>query len=147
TKALDANAIRGKTAVFTYTPARGGRGAGGGGGGGRGGVGAGRGPRAADARAPLILVPSPGSTPRALVASAFATRPGMRPDQPNGSPAAAISADLAAKIFGRPLNQLAPGAGGAPVSANWTNRFALSKHASRNVIAILPGSDPSRAAQ
>src|SRR5262249_14851691 len=40
TKALDANAIRGKTAVFTYTPARGGRGAGGGGGGGRGGFGA-----------------------------------------------------------------------------------------------------------
>ncbi len=71
----------------------------------------------------------------------------MRPGQPNGSPAAAISASLAEKIFGRPLSQLAPGATGAPVSASWTNQFTLSKYASRNVIAILPGSDPARAGE
>ena len=149
--ALDANAIRGKAAVFTYTPARGGRAGGGGGGGGagggRGGFGAVRDPRASNAGAVLILVASVDSTPRAIVASAFASRPGMRPDRPDGAPAAAISAALASRIFGRPLGQLAPGATGAPVSASWTNRFTLSKYASRNVIAILPGSDPARATQ
>ena len=142
--ALDAGAIRGKVAVFTYSPPRGG---GGGGGGGRGGLGAVRDQRASNAGAALILVASTDSTPRAIVSSAFATRPGMRPGQPNGSPAAAISASLAEKIFGRPLNQLAPGATGAPVSASWTNQFTLSKYASRNVIAILPGSDPARAGE
>jgi hypothetical protein len=144
---LDVNAIRGKTAVFTYSPARGGRGAAGGGGGGRGGFGAVRDPRASNAGAVLILVASPDSTPRAIVSSAFASRPGMRPDRPDGAPAAAISASLAARIFGRPLNQLTAGATGAPVSASWTNQFTLSKYASRNVIAILPGSDPARATE
>ncbi len=115
--------------------------------GGRGGLGAVRDQRASNAGAALILVASADSTPRAIVSSAFATRPGMRPGQPNGSPAAAISASLAEKIFGRPLSQLAPGATGAPVSASWTNQFTLSKYASRNVIAILPGSDPARAGE
>jgi peptidase M28-like protein len=144
TKALDANAIRGKVAVFTYTPARGGRG---GAGGGRGGFGAVRDQRASNAGAALILVASPDSAPRAIVSSAFASRPGMRPDQPNGSPAAAISASLAARIFGRPVDQLSVGATGAPVSASWANQFTLSKYPSRNVIAILPGSDPARASE
>ena len=144
TKALDANAIRGKVAVFTFAPARGGRG---GGGGGRGGFAAVRDSRASNAGAVLILVASPDSTPRSIVTSAFASRPGMQPGQPDGAPAAAISASLAAKIFGRPLDQLSVGATGAPVSANWTNQFTLSKYQARNVIAILPGSDPARAGE
>ncbi|HEY2165485.1 MAG TPA: M28 family peptidase [Gemmatimonadaceae bacterium] len=142
--ALNESAIRGKAAVFIYNPPRGGRG---GAGGGRGGLGAVRDQRASNAGAALILVASTDSIPRAIVSSAFATRPGMRPGQPNGSPAAAISASLAEKIFGRPLSQLAPGATGSPVSASWANQFTLSKYASRNVIAILPGSDPARATQ
>ncbi len=141
TAALDESAIRGKVAVFVYNPPRAGRG------GGRGALGAVRDQRASNAGAALILVASTDSTPGAIVSSAFATRPGMRPGQPNGSPAAAISASLAEKIFGRRLNQLAPGATGAPVSASWTNQFTLSKYASRNVIAILPGSDPARATE
>src|SRR5262249_25252398 len=125
TAALDANAVRGKVAVFTYSPPRGGRGgAAGGGGGGRGGFGAMRDPRAAAGGAALILVASPDSAPRGIVTSAFASRPGMRPDPAvTGTPAAAISASLAEKIFGRPLNQLSAGATGGAVSANWSNVF------------------------
>ncbi len=142
TAALDANAIRGKVAVFAYSAPAGGRG---GAGGGRGGFAAVRDPRAANAGAALILVASPDS-PRAIATSAFTSRPGMRPDPAlTGSPAAAISASLAEKIFGRALDQVQPGATGAPISASWTNVFALSKYPARNVIAILPGSDPARA--
>jgi Peptidase family M28 len=147
TTALDANAIRGKAAVFTYAPPAG-RGGGGAGGGGRGGFGAVRDPRAANAGAALILVTGPDSAPRGIGASAFTSRPGMRPDPAvTGTPAAAISGALAAKIFGRPVAQLSVGATGAPVSATWTNTFTPSKYAARNVIAILPGSDPARAGQ
>ena len=148
TAVLDANAIRGNVAVFTYTPPAGGRGGaagGGGGGGGRGGFAAVRDPRTAGAA--LILVASADSTPRAIAASAFTSRAGMRPEPISGPAAAAISASLAAKIFGRPLNQLAPGATGGTISANWTNEFTLSKYASRNVIAVLPGSDPKLACE
>ena len=146
TAALDANAVRGKVAIFTYSPSRGGRG--GAAGGGRGGFGAVRDPRAADAGAALILVASTDSAPRGIVASAFASRPGMRPDPSlAGAPAAAISASLAEKIFGRPLGQVTTGTTGAPVSANWSNVFTPSKYAARNVVAILPGSDPKRATE
>jgi hypothetical protein len=106
-----------------------------------------RDPRASDAGAVLILVASPDSTPRAIVTSAFASRPGMQPGQQNGAPAAAVSASLVARIFGRPLDQLSVGATGSPVSASWTNQFELSKFQARNVIAILPGSDPARAGE
>jgi hypothetical protein len=148
TAVLDANAIRGNVAVFTYAPPAGGRGgaAGGrGGGGGRGGFAAVRDPRTAGAA--LILVASADSTPRAIAASAFTSRAGMRPEPISGPAAAAISASLAAKIFGRPLNQLTPGATGGTISANWTNEFTPSKYASRNVIAVLPGSDPKLAGE
>ena len=144
TSSLDANAIRGNVAVFTYTPPAGGRG-GAAGGGGRGGFAAVRDPRASGAA--LILVASADSTPRAIAASAFASRAGMRPEPIAGPAAAAISASLAAKIFGRPLNQLTPGATGGTMSANWTNEFTLAKYASRNVIAVLPGSNPKLAGE
>ncbi len=143
TTALDANAIRGKVAVFTYTPP-GGRG---GAGGGRGGFGTVRDPRAASAGAALILVTGPDSA-RGIGASAFASRPGMRPvASVTGAPAAAISGSLATKIFGQPMSQLSMGATGAPVSATWTDIFTPSKYTARNVIAILPGSDPARAGE
>lgn len=138
---LDANVIRGKAAVFIYNPPTGR----GGGGGGRGGFGAVSDQRASNAGAALILVASTDSTPRGIVASAFTSRVSMRPDVPNGAPAAAISASLAEKIFGKPVGQLSPGATGAPVSASWTNQFTPSKYPARNVVAILPGSDPARA--
>ncbi|HYM25886.1 MAG TPA: M28 family peptidase [Vicinamibacterales bacterium] len=148
TAVLDANAIRGNVAVFTYNPPTGGRGGaagGGGGGGGRGGFAAVRDPRTAGAA--LILVASADSTPRAVTASAFVSRAGMRPEPISGPAAAAISASLAAKIFGRPLSELTPGTTGATVSANWTNEFTPSKYAARNVIAVLPGSNPKLAGE
>lgn len=145
TTALDAAAVRGKVAVFTYSAPRGGRG--GAMGGGRGGFGAVRDQRAAAAGAVLVLVASTEEAPRAIVGSAFASRPGMRPGPASGPAAAAISASLAEKIFGRPLAQLSTGATGAPISAAWMSEFTPSKYAARNVIAILPGSDPKRAGE
>ena len=142
--ALDPNAIRGKVAVFT-APARD---TGGGRGGGRGGsFTAVRDPRAANAGAALVLVASLDAMPATAVASAFAPRAGMRPEGGVGVPAAAISSAVAAKIFGQTLDQLSIGAAGQPVSASWTTEFTPTKYPARNVIAILPGSDPARAGE
>jgi hypothetical protein len=62
-------------------------------------------------------------------------------------PAAAITAVAAARIFGRPLSQLSVGTAGPAVSARWHYEWKLSRYPARNVIAILPGSDPARATQ
>ena len=58
---------------------------------------------------------------------------------------AAISRATAAKIFGKAVDQLAVGDVGQPVSATWNYAWRMSATPGRNVIAILPGSDPTRA--
>ena len=139
--ALDASTIRGKVAVFTAPPRdTGGRGRG-------GSFTSVRDPRAANAGAALVLVASLDSTPAATVAAAFRPRAGMRPDETSGAPAAAISDAAASLIFGKPLDQLSVGAIGNGVTASWTNEFTPTKYPARNVIAILPGSDPARAGE
>jgi Zn-dependent M28 family amino/carboxypeptidase len=140
--ALDVNALRGKVAVFTApqrdTGARGGRG---------GTFTSTPDPRAANAGAALVLVTSLDSMPRNAVAAAFNPRAGMQPEGGPGVPAAAISKAAAARLFGRPVDELSIGASGQPVSASWTNEFTPTKYPARNVIAILPGSDPARAGE
>ena len=140
--ALDANAIRGKAAVFTAPPRDTGAGRG------RGGsFTAVRDPRAANAGAALVLVASLDSMPANARAGAFGPRAGMQPDAAPGVPAAAISTAAAAKLFASALDQLSIGTTGQSVSANWTNEFTPTKYPARNVIAILPGSDPARATE
>jgi hypothetical protein len=80
--------------------------------------------------------------------AAFAVRNGMEPlaDTP-GYGAAAISSDVAAKIFGKPLSDVQIGAAGAPVTAVWHSNFTMSAYEARNVVAMLPGSDPARAGE
>ena len=83
---------------------------------------------------------------RAAIENALSTRGAMQPAaSSNGIGAAAISSSAAAKLFGKPIDQLTPGTTGEPVTAHWTYAWHMSPTPARNVIAILPGSDPARA--
>jgi hypothetical protein len=53
----------------------------------------------------------------------------------------------AQQLFGKPLDQVAVGTVGLPVSGSWNYESHLSPTPARNVIAILPGSDPARAGE
>jgi hypothetical protein len=122
-------------------PATGGRG---------GGAGAGaRDLRAQRAGAVGVLLVVLDSASRTVVNAAFNARMTMQPATPAtpvaGPSGAAISRAVAAKLFDKPLDQLAIGATGQPVSASWNYAWHISKTPGRNVIAILPGSDPARA--
>ncbi len=130
---------------------RGGRG-GGGRGGGRGGAGGMvRDARAGNAGAIAVLVVAADGISSAAAATAFNGRGGMQPATPALNAAsvsgATISKAVAGRLFDKPLDQLAIGAGGQRVSANWSYEWRMSATPARNVIAILPGSDPARAGE
>jgi hypothetical protein len=120
-------------------------------GGGRGGRGGGRGGANADPRAQrggaagILLVVldsmSPGSVNMLL-----APRTGMRPTDAS-TPTALISTSAASRIFRVPASQLIVGMTGQPVTAHWSYEWHMSATPARNVIAILPGSDPARAGE
>ncbi|HEX7545815.1 MAG TPA: M28 family peptidase [Gemmatimonadaceae bacterium] len=123
------------------------------GGGGRGGAGGGavRDGRAQAAGAVAVLIVATDSLPQAAVNGAFNGRMSMQSAVP--APAAgalgagAITPSAAARLFGKPVEQLAVGAPGQTVSAVWSYSWHMSKTPARNVIAMMPGSDPSRAAE
>ena len=168
-------AFRGKVAVFIAPPGNVGRGAGRGAGPqnrcqvqglggaapaiaaaaaaaarGRGGAG-GRGGNPADSRpasigvAGILLVQDFS----AAAATAAATmRQGMQVvPAPGAIPAATITTAVAAAMFGKPVSDLAVGALGQPVTANWTYDWHKSPTPARNVIAVLPGSSPALASE
>jgi hypothetical protein len=128
---------------------RGGRG-GGGGRGGRGGAAA-RDTRAQQAGAVAVLIVMTDSIPAAAVTAAFNGRGAMEsavPVPPAGAlGTGAITTASAERLFGKPLAQLSIGATGQPVSARWNFEWRISKTPARNVIAIMPGSDPARAGE
>jgi len=110
---------------------------------------------ARDARAQAavaVLVVGLDALPEATVAAAFGPHMAMQPaGQPTG-PAhaiggATISQAAAARLFGRPLDQLAVGTVGQPVTAQWRYRWQMSPTPARNVVAVLPGADPARAGE
>ncbi len=80
---------------------------------------------------------------------AFAQRSQMRPEAtPAGAPpAASLTPAAAERIFGGPLDQLSVGTQGSEVSGHWAYAFHESEWPARNVIAVLPGSDPARAGE
>lgn len=82
---------------------------------------------------------------------AFGGRRTMRPERVPGAnafaPAATVSAGVAQRLFGRAVDRLTMGATGAPISAEWSYEFRPSEAPARNVIAVLRGSDPTRAAE
>jgi len=64
-----------------------------------------------------------------------------------GPAGAVIDSVTAQQLFGKPAGRLAVGDAGAPITANWRYTFHVSSTPARNVIAILPGSDPARAGE
>jgi hypothetical protein len=79
---------------------------------------------------------------------AFNSRMGMRVTPAQGSlAAAAITRAAADSLFDKPVDQLTVGTVGQPVTARWSYAFRVSDTPARNVIAILPGSDPARASE
>ena len=120
--------------------------------GGRGGAPTGvRDTRAQRAGAAGILFVVLDSTPRILVNGAFAARMTMQPTPPAAASTAlsgaAISSALAARLFARPLDQVVVGTQGEAVSEHWSYDWYQSKTPGRNVIAVMPGVDPARAAE
>jgi hypothetical protein len=142
-------AARVEAAVRTDSAAgRGGRG----GGGGRGGAAAAaRDMRAQTAGAVAVLIISTDSIPAAAFTTAFHGRNSLESAFP--SPAAgslgagAITPAAAERLFGKSVDQLTVGTAGQSVSAAWSYDWHMSKTPARNVVAIMPGSDPARSAE
>ncbi|HVE34214.1 MAG TPA: M28 family peptidase [Gemmatimonadaceae bacterium] len=118
--------------------------------GGRGGRGGGAGGGARDTRAQragaagILFVALVDTTGR----GAFNSRMGMQFMPAAGSlPAAAITRPAAEGLFGRAIDQLTVGTPGQSISAQWNYTFRVSDTPARNVVAILPGSDPARAGE
>ena len=104
--------------------------------------------RAQDAGAVGVLLIGMETMAPATIAAAFASRAMMRPAPvTNGIGAAAVSSTVASQLFGRSADQLTVGATGAAVSGRWTYASKSSAAPARNVIAILPGSDPAMASE
>ena len=114
----------------------------------RGGGGVVRDLRAQAAGAVGVLIIGLDALPRATVNAAFASRNMVRPAPVSGGiPSATISSSVAAQLFGAAMELPAIGTVGAPVSGQWEYVSKPSPAPARNVVAILPGSDPARAAE
>jgi Peptidase family M28 len=95
----------------------------------------------------LLIVGLDSMAPTAVVA-AFAPRAAMRPTPvTDGAAAATVSLAVATQLFGRGVDQLTIGAVGAPVSGEWNYAWKQTVAPARNVVALLPGSDPALASE
>ena len=107
--------------------------------------------RAQTAGAVGVLVIGLDAMTLAARANALTPRGMMRPAAIPGADAtlagATISRAAAARLFDRPIDQLSVGATGGSVTASWSYDWTRSSFPARNVIAVLPGSDPARAAE
>jgi hypothetical protein len=104
--------------------------------------------RAQAAGAVGVLVVGLETLSATAIAAPFTPRPTMRvAPVTTGVGAAMISASAAAQLFNAGLDGLAIGTAGAVVSARWSYDWTPSAAPARNVIAILKGSDPTRAAE
>ena len=105
-----------------------------------------RDPRARRAGAVAVLVIGLDDMTPTFINAAFEGRSGMRPttvlnaDAPAG---ATISRSTAVQLFGKPIDQVSVGTVGQPITASWNHSWRPAAYAARNVIAVLPGSDPT----
>ena len=90
------------------------------------------------AGAAAVLLVSPGSIP----ADALQERMGLRVPVV-GTPVAQLTRDAASGLFAQTLDGLSVGTTGQPVSARWLYVYRRPEYPARNVIAVLPGSDPA----
>ncbi|MEO5825350.1 MAG: M28 family peptidase [Gemmatimonadales bacterium] len=93
--------------------------------------------RATEAGAAAILIVGDLSTRIAITG-----RSGLMPTVPGATAAASITPAAAAALFDKPLDQLVVGAAGNAVSGGWTYEYSAPEFPARNVIGVLPGSDP-----
>ncbi len=110
----------------------------------------GRDPRPQKVGAAAVLVVDLDEMAQATIRAAFGQPMGMRPAAPLNASApvsASISRAAAVEIFGRPIEQVSVGTTGQRVSASWNHGWRLSATPARNVIAMLPGSDPALASE
>jgi hypothetical protein len=102
--------------------------------------------RARRAGAVAVLVIGLDDMTPTTINAAFEGRNGMRPttalnaDAPAG---ATISRKTAEQLFGKPMEQVTVGTVGQPITASWNHAWRPAAYAARNVIAVLPGSDPT----
>jgi hypothetical protein len=105
--------------------------------------------RAAEAGAVGLIFIGLESTSPTVVRAAFATRMGMEPASGTPTrpelPAAVITAAAANRLFGKAPGALSVGEQGRPMTGMWNDTWRKGTVPARNVIAILPGSDPARA--
>jgi hypothetical protein len=85
----------------------------------------------------------------ATVNTAFTPRIVVQPTAPTTAtmPAATISGAAAAVLFNKTVSEVAVGQPGQNVTGTWNYAWSMSKTPARNVVAILPGSDPARAGE
>ena len=107
--------------------------------------------RATNAGAVAMLFIGLESTSPTTIRGAFNTRMGIAPSATTSAridpPAAVISGPAATRLFGKSPAELKVGDQGQPVSATWNDGWRPGTVPARNVIAILPGSDPARASE
>lgn len=82
-------------------------------------------------------------------AGAMHQRTGMPlSDSVSAGPAGAvIDSATAQQLFGKASSRLSMGETGTSITASWRYTFTVSPTPGRNVIAVLPGSDPARAGE
>ena len=83
----------------------------------------------------------------AILAPSMAMRPAALPGADATTGGATISRAVAERVFGRPVDQLTVGTSGSPLSARWAFAWQPTAFPARNVVAVLPGADPARAAE
>lgn len=107
--------------------------------------------RAVKAGAVAILVVSLDELSESARAAAITGRSSMKPanavESVSNTAGAQISEAVAASLFGKPVGQFKVGDTGQTVSGQWEYAWRRSAAPARNVVAILPGSDPTRAAE
>ena len=106
--------------------------------------------RAERAGAAAVLIIGLEDMTAAARSTAFTGRMTMQPASTPTTgtvPSATISRAAAAQLFGKGIDQVAVGTAGQPVSAQWNYAWRMSAYPARNVVAVLPGSDPTRAAE
>jgi Peptidase family M28 len=105
--------------------------------------------RAAGAAGILIIgLDEMGESARAVaLAPRSAMRPAAIPGANSRIAGATISRAVAERLFGRSIDELIVGATGGTMDLGFTYDWKPSPSPARNVIAVLPGSDPARAAE
>ncbi len=77
-----------------------------------------------------------------ITRTALTSRTAVMPSVSGTTAGMMVTPAAAARLFDGPLDQLAVGAAGKSVTGNWTYEYTAPEYPARNVIGILPGSDP-----